>query len=147
MITRWIVLIIGAFVALLGLSQIAAASWWLRIMPVIMGARDMRILGLVALIVGAVLIFAAARRVVELRAFVYVLGVLMLVGGALMLIDPAMIRDRVYSAFMSRPYGSQIVMARVGGLVRSVFGIALIWAVAKLGTTTGTTTGSRHAHA
>ena len=131
MIVRGIVLVIGVFVALIGLSQIAAAHWWLRIMPWIMQAPHLRILGVVALLIGLVLTLAARRRVVGLRAFVMVLGILMLLGGAMLLVCPVVMKDTIYAYFMDRPHDSLLRMAYAGGATRLMVGIALLWSATR----------------
>lgn len=143
MITRRVVLILGALIALMGVSQILAASWWLRIMPSIMDVKDLRIFGIVALAMGIILTYAAVKRLVGLRIFVLVLGILMLVGGTVLLVNPVMLRDNVYASILSRPYSSQLMFAWLGGAFRTLIGLALILAVTKAGTYTG----SHHAHA
>jgi len=137
MVIRRIVLVIGALIALIGLSQIAAANWWLRIMPSIMQTRELRILGIAALVVGVVLTFAGIRRLVGLWGFVLVLGVLMLVGGAVMLLNPAWIKDTVNPYFLNRPHNALIQMAWAGGAARVLIGALLISAASRGGPRTG----------
>ena len=137
MMIRRIVLLIGALIALIGLSQIAAAHWWLRMMPWIMAPPHLRVLGIVALVVGAVLTIAAVRRAVCLRLFVLILGILMLLGGAVMLVAPGMMRDTVYAYFLNRPHESLVKMAYAGGLARTLIGAALVYAATKPGPCAG----------
>ncbi|MDO8585881.1 MAG: hypothetical protein Q7T82_02470 [Armatimonadota bacterium] len=143
MVLRRIVLIVGALVALVGLSQVAAVSWWLRVMPSILSAQGLRIVGVVALAIGIVLTLAAVRRLVGLRPFVLILGVLMTLGGVALLINPAGMRDSVYGFFLNRPHGSQVTMTWVAGLIRAAIGIAIIYAA----TRAGAHIGPRHARA
>jgi len=136
MIIRRIVLVLGVLVVVLGLSQVVAASWWLRIMPGIMGPHGMRILGVVALLIGIVLVDAGVKHAVGLRAFVLVIGALMLVGGVVLLVNPGMM-NAFWASWMSRPHGSQMTMTWIAGLIRAVIGVLLVYAATKAATPGG----------
>jgi hypothetical protein len=137
MLIRRIVLVLGVLVVLIGLSQVLAASWWLRIMPGMMGSHGMRILGIVALLIGAVLVDAWIRRAVGLRPFVLVIGALMLVGGVVLLINPGTM-NAMWASFMNRPHESQMTMTWIAGLVRAAIGALLVYAATKAATGGGT---------
>jgi hypothetical protein len=131
MFIRRVVLVLGVLVTLLGLSQTVAASWWLRIMPSMMAPRGMRILGIVALLIGIVLVDAALRRAVGLRLFVAIIGILMLFGGAILLLNPTPIHT-IWVSFMSRPHESLMTLTRVAGLFRAAIGVLLVYAATKV---------------
>jgi hypothetical protein len=132
MVLRRIVLPIGVLVLILGLSQVVAAQWWLRVMPSILTLPSLRIFGVVALLMGIALLAAAVRREVSLRIFVLILGVLMLLGGVAMLACPAAMREVVNSFFLSRPHSSQLIMTMVFGVVRAIVGALLICSASKI---------------
>jgi hypothetical protein len=131
MVLRWIVLIIGVLVLLLGVSQIFWASWWLSILPSVMALQTLRILGIVALVIGVTLTLAAARRAVGLRILVYILGLLMLISGIALVIDPMFMKNTVYSFFLNKEPGPQMMLTRIGGVIRALIGAALIYAAAR----------------
>jgi hypothetical protein len=137
MIIRRIVLVLGAVVVLIGLSQVFAASWWLKVMPGMMAPHGMRILGGVALLVGVVLLDAAVRRAVGLRPFVLIIGILMLFGGAILLFNPGAMHT-FWASWMNRPHESQMTMTWIAGLVRAAIGILLVYAATRAATPGGT---------
>ena len=132
MVLRRIVLLIGVLVLILGLSQVVAAQWWLRVMPSILTLPSLRINGVVDLMMGIALLAAAARREVSLRIFLLILGVLSLLGGVAMLACPAAMREAVNSFFLSRPHSSQLTMTMVSGVVRAIVGALLIYSASKI---------------
>jgi len=125
---RRIVLAFGALVALIGLSQVAAAHWWTRVLPSLMGLGHLRAYGIIILAIGIVLLMAALLRAVKLRLFVLILGLWILLAGAALLLIPAMMRDTAYAFFLNRAHGTQMTMMIVSGLVRVVIGILLVYA-------------------
>ena len=132
MVLRRIVLLIGVLVLILGLSQVVAAQWWLRVMPSILTLPSLRINGVVDLMMGIALLAAAARREVSLRIFVLILGVLMLVDGVAMLAWPAAMREAVNSLFLSLPHSFQLTMTMVHGVVWGIVGALLIYSASKI---------------
>ena len=141
MVLRRIVLIVGALVVLIGLSQVVATSWWLGIVPSLLSVEGLRILGIAALAIGIVLTLAAMRRLVGLQPFVLALGVLMLLGGAALVITPAQMRVWAYGFFLNQPHSSRVTMTWMAGLVRAAIGVLIMYAA----TRPGVHTGPRHA--
>ena len=132
MVLRRIVLPIGVLVLILGLSQVVAAQWWIRVMPSILTLPSLRIFGVVDLLMGTALLAAAVRREVSLRIFVLILGVLMLLDGVARLACPAAMREAVNSFFLGRPHSSQLIMIMVRGVVRAIVGALLIYSASKI---------------
>ena len=127
---RVLVMVIGALIALVGLSQIVAAPWWLGVLPSIMDARNTLIFGVVAIVVGIILVVAVLQRAVAWRPFVLVLGLLMLLGGLALTLNPGTMRHILYMSVLSHPQKAQLAVTTVGGVIRAVIGLLLIYAAA-----------------
>lgn len=140
MIMRRVVLVLGALVLALGLSQVFAASWWLRIVPAMLAPHGLRIAGVIALLIGLVLVDAALLKEVGLRWFVVLIGALMLVGGVALLFSPNAM-SAYWTSFASRPHASQMTITWVAGIFRAIIGLLLIWAATKAA---GTREGTHH---
>lgn len=131
MVIRSLVFVIGILIVVIGVSQMAAANWWIDIMPKLMQPMNLQILGIIALVIGLILTTAALRHLVSLRPLVLVLGILMCLGGILLLANPCGAGETVRAMILSRPHEAQALMAQVGGLVRALIGVALIYAGSK----------------
>ena len=131
MALRTVVSIVGVLIALIGLSQVAATAWWVRILPSIMGQPEVRVYGVVLLAIGAVLALAALRRLVALRLFVLVLGLWVVLSGAALLVSPGAMQHTVYAQFLSRPHGTQMAVICVSGLIRVLIGGLLVYSATR----------------
>ena len=129
MVLRGFVILVGVLIVIIGLSQVITPAWWLNsIMPALMGLPALRIIGIVAIVIGGLFTLAVLRGVVGLRLFVLILGLLMLVGGIVIVFDPILMKNGVYAFFLNRGTGAQLTATRVAGIFRTLIGIALVYA-------------------
>ena len=127
MVIRRIVRVLGAVIGLVGVSQIIWADWWLGVTRSVVETPGLRFIGLLVLAIGAVLAYAGFRRVVGLGLFVAIIGLLTLLGGALMLLNFALMKDFT-ALVLNRSQGFQVFWMRSAGIVRLAVGIALVYA-------------------
>ena len=131
MIVRKIILAIGVLSALVGLTQLAFASWWLQVFPDILFSSWLPAIGVLAIIIGCVMLIAAAERLVLLRGLFVVLGIIELVVGILATVNPTMMRELAQALVLYRQPAFQVFEAWAGGAVRVILGVVIIYAVVR----------------
>lgn len=131
MIVRRIILVIGVLTALVGLTQLAFTSWWLQAFGYILVTGWLPALGVLAIVIGCVMLIAAVERLVLLRGLFVVLGIIELVVGILVALNPTMIRELAQALVLNRQPGFQVFEVWIGGAVRVIIGGLLIYAVVR----------------
>jgi hypothetical protein len=126
---RKVLYVLAALVIVVGLSQFVFPDWWMERVSGWADARWFALLGLPALVFGALLILGALLNLMALRGFFLVLGLLTCVTGGVMLANPALMRDLIYALYLNRSGGSQVVLTRMAGLVRMAVGLAMLYAL------------------
>lgn len=131
MIIRRIIIILTALVVALGVSQVVAAPWWVGVLPSLMGPALLVVFGVIGLLYGGLLLVAVAERLVGLRLFVAIIGVLSMAGGILALAGPGLVRDLANALITQRVHGFQMFVLWVGGAARVIIGVLVLWAITK----------------
>lgn len=132
MTVRGILYILAVLLVMLGASQLVFASWWIGITPGLLGSSYLFAFGLIAIFFGGVLLIAAARRIIGLRAFVVVLGLLLLVSGIFILFNPRFMQDLIFAMYFNRSYGFRKFLTLASGIIRVVIGAAIFYALSKV---------------
>lgn len=134
MALRRIVALLGVLLILVGLSQLAWAGWWTGAVRSIYDAPLLlRLLGVVGIVFGAILITAAAKRIVGLRALMYVVGVYSALTGLLVLASPSFGEDLVYAMMLGRSHAFRVLVIWIAGVIRIALGVALLYALRRPG--------------
>lgn len=115
---------------MVGLAGIVFPARMLGLIQSLMQPAAIRLLGAGELVLGAVMIVAALRRLVGLRTFVIVLGAWVVTAGMFAFAGPEFLIDMVNAVLLLRPRGFQLTVLWASGLLRIVLGGALIWAAA-----------------
>jgi len=133
MIVKRIILVIGVLSALVGLTQLAFVFWWLEVFRYILFSFTgwLPAIGVLAIIIGCVMLIAAAERLVLLRGLFVVLGIIELLVGILAALNPTMMRDLAQALVLNRQAAFQVFEVWAGGAVRVIIGGLLIYAVVR----------------
>ncbi|MCL5103491.1 MAG: hypothetical protein M1133_05175 [Armatimonadetes bacterium] len=129
MIIRRIIIILTALVVAVGVSQLVAPSWWAEIVPNMLESPWSTVFGVIALLYGGLLLVAVAERLIGLRLFVAVIGLLSMAGGIVMLAATGLAQDLVNALITNRAHGFQIIVVWVSGLARTIIGVLVLWAI------------------
>jgi|GEM_PF-1398410 len=128
---RQLVAYLAILILLVGLMEILFPTEFIWLTQALANRLALRIVGVFGLLVGAVLLFACARRLVGLRTFVLILGLYVIAGGTLALVSPGIVRDLMYWLVLDRKPGFQLAVLWASGLVRIAIGAALLYAWAR----------------
>lgn len=131
MIVKKIIFAIGVLSALVGLTQLAFVFWWLQVFPYILVTGWLAAFGILAIIIGCVMLIAAAEKLVLLRGLFVVLGIIELMVGILAALNPSMMRDLAQALVLNRSLAYQIFAVWIGGVVRVILGVLIIYAVVR----------------
>ena len=131
MIIRRIIIILTALVVALGVSQVVAAPWWVGVVPNMVGSAWLVVFGVIGLLYGGLLLVAVAERLVGLRLFVAIIGVLSMAGGILALAGPGLVRDLANALITQRAHGFQMFVLWMSGTARVIIGLLVLWAITK----------------
>lgn len=117
---------------LIGLSQLLLAARWLVWLGDIANSYALTIgLGILSAFFGAVLIVAGAGKWVRLRQLILVIGLLSLATGITLIVNPALVSDILYAVVLNRSLAFQTLLVWIGGFLRIVVGVLLIYAVSR----------------
>jgi hypothetical protein len=125
---RAAVLIVGVLVFLVGLSEVVAGQWWIGPAKSMAASPAVRWFGIVGVAIGVVMLLAAHRRLVGLRSFITLLGLMMVVFSAHYLVDPDFWNRVMADAFLDRSVAVQTRFLVIQGLIRMVVGAAVVCA-------------------
>ncbi len=128
---RKLLAVVGLLIALLGVSQIVWAAWWTDVAQSIVRSSLLRLWGLPPVVIGIVMIIAAARRLVGLRLFVIILGVYVVLVGLALLAAPELFGKLMDILLKGRSSQTQAFVVWLAGTLRVIIGVALLYAVAK----------------
>lgn len=128
---RAVIWVFALLLVLIGASQVIAPGYWVGITRDMLGYSWLRFFGFAMLVVGVVVVAATARRLVGLRPFMLIFGMVVTAGGLWAALNPDMVVDFIYAIFLNRSYGFQLLLARISGLVRVLLGIAVVYALLK----------------
>lgn len=131
MAIRKILYVVAILIALLGLSQLVFTGWWIRWMPDFVRSATLYLWGLPGLILGVLVIVGILEKVVGLRLLLGAWAVLMIGSGLLLIVKPEDMRGWLYTVFLDRPPWWQVSMIWIGGLLRVLFGVILLYALAR----------------
>ncbi|MGQ9456163.1 MAG: hypothetical protein ACUVRS_01540 [Armatimonadota bacterium] len=131
MAIRKILLIIAILVTIVGLSQLAFVRWWVEHLPRWIESPSFYIWGLVPLLFGVVLLIGILERVVGQRLLLTVVSVISIIGGATIVAQPKFSKDAVHALFSNRSYSIQLLVVAMGGIVRTLIGVIILWALAR----------------
>lgn len=129
MVLRKALLVIAFVLILVGISQIALASAWLPWIRSIVGASWFYLWGLAGILLGVILLLAVMERVVGLRAFLALLALYSAAWGVVLLASPESVRGLIYALVIERPGSIQIAVVALGGVIRVILGIVLLYAL------------------
>lgn len=131
MMIKRLVVVFGGLAILAGLSQLVSASWWVDITADIVNSRLLALNGIIGVLFGALMLVALAQRLVIMRGLFAFLGIFGMATGALALLNPDMTRDLVNALMLNRTHSYQVLVVWIGGILRTVVGVLLIYAVVK----------------
>lgn len=131
MAIRKILLVIGILITIVGLSQLVFVRWWVEHLPRLIESPSFYIWGLVPLLFGVVLLIGVLERAVGQRPLLAIISVISIIGGATMVAQPKFSKDIVDAIFGNRSHSIQLLVVAMGGLVRTLIGVVILWALAK----------------
>jgi|YNPNPStandDraft_1061719.scaffolds.fasta_scaffold50522_2 hypothetical protein len=131
MAIRKILFVVAGIVVLVGASQIVFAAWWVDRIPRIAASGYFYLLGLPGLLFGVVLLIGIMERAVGLRFLLTVVAILSMIVGGVLLAQPEFVRDILDAVFVNRSHLVQVFDSLLGGLVRTVVGALLLYALIK----------------
>ncbi|MCE5314070.1 MAG: hypothetical protein ABFD49_07360 [Armatimonadota bacterium] len=135
-ILHGIVLVIALISIIVGISQLFLREFWMTVVEASIKSTWLTTLfGGLGILFGGLLGTAAIKKAIAFRIFVLTLSVLMVIISIAVLCFPTFTKDLMRTMILNKSEGSQLIALRIGGLVRIVIGVILLFAVGRYRTT------------
>ena len=131
MVIRGILYIFAVLIILLGVSQLIFPFWWVKTALSVVDPSRIYLFAVIGIILGTLLIIAAKRGLIGLRTFMYIFGLIVIVSGIIYLINPGIPRETIRALFVDQPRGCSIGIIILSGLIRTVIGSIIIYALGR----------------
>ena len=122
------VAIIGTIGLSVGFAQFIRPATWPLIVRSLVVSEYVTTCGLVAIVVGLVLLVAGVRHLVRLPLFVIIVGGCAVIVGTIMFVYPGVARNFIWEMYLGKGHFAQIAITIGGAAVRMAVGGLLLYA-------------------